>query len=100
MNEDVNVKHKITATKDQEGKFKIDSSIDLIPKEVVEELMNMAAEATTKELANSDAKEFTEKFLSNALHKNLCTEVLIWKILACLSLGFIGRLIAKLKGWL
>lgn len=100
MNEDINVKHKITATKDKGGKFKIDTDIDLIPKEAVEALINMVADATTKEVANSDAKEFTEKFLSNALHKNLCTEVLIWKIISWISLVTIGILLAKLEGWL
>jgi hypothetical protein len=90
--------HKITATQNEDGKFVLDTSIDLIPKEVVEELMNMTADATVKKLAESSAKELADVLLADPINKQLCTDVLIWRILAWISLAVAAGLALKLKG--
>lgn len=98
MIKDVKTSHTIKATQDEDGKFVLDTSIDLIPKEVVEELMNMAADSTVKKLAEVNVNELAETLLADPIKKQLCTDVLIWRILAWIALAIAAGLALKLKG--
>ena len=98
MTKNVRASHTIKATQNEDGKFVLDTSIDLIPKEVVEELMNMAADSTVKKLAESSAKELADILLADPINKQLCTDVLIWRILAWIALAIATGLALKLKG--
>ena len=98
MSKDVKVSHKITATQNEDGKFVLDTTIDLIPKEVVEELMNMAADSTVKKLAEVNVNELAETLLADPIKQQLCTDVLIWRILAWIALAIAAGLALKLKG--
>ena len=98
MTKNVRASHTIKATQNEDGKFVLDTSIDLIPKEVVEELMNMAADSTVKKLAESSAKELADILLADPINKQLCTDVLIWRILAWIALAIAAGLALKLKG--
>lgn len=98
MIKNVNVSHTITATQNDEGKFVLNSPVELIPKEVVEQLMDMAAEAAIQKLVDSDAKELTETLLSDSLRKQLSSDLLMWKIIAWIALAFVVVLLLELKG--
>lgn len=98
MEKDINISQTVEVGCDDKGHFKIVKSPDLLPVTVVEQLLNMAAEATIQKLVDSDAKGITTELMTHVIANKHSKELKLWKFISYASLIIIAILFAKLKG--
>lgn len=100
MKKDITTTHTVKVGCDKKGAFKIVEGPDSIPKNVVEELLNMTSEATIKNLVDENVEGLTAETIMNMINIETNKELKLWRFVSYISLGVITILIAKLKGWI
>ena len=100
MEKDITVTHTVKVGCDKNGNIKIVEGPDSIPKNVVEELLNMVSEVTIKNLVEGNVKGLTEEAIMNMVNIETNKELKLWRFVSYISLGVIIILIAKLEGWI
>lgn len=98
MEENVNITQTVEVGYDNKGHHKLLGNVDMLPKQVVEKLMDMAAEATLKRLVDEDAKGITTELMTHVIANKHSKELKLWKFISYASLIIIAILFAKLKG--
>lgn len=98
MEKNINISQTVEVGCDDKGCFKIINSPDLLPVAVVEQLLNMAAEATVQKLVDSDAKGITTELMTNVIANKHNKELKMWRFISYASLIVIAILVIKLKG--
>lgn len=100
MEKDITVTKTVKVGCDKNGNIKIVEGPDSLPKDVVEELLNMVSEVTIKNLVEGNSKGLTEETIRNMVNIETNKELKLWRFVSYISLGVILILIAKLKGWI
>ena len=100
MEKDITVTKTVKVGCDKNGNVKIVEGPDSLPKDVVEELLNMVSEVTVKNLVEGNVKGLTEETIMNMINIETNKELKLWRFVSYISLGVITILIAKLKGWI
>ena len=100
MEKDITVTKTVKVGCDKNGNVKIVEGPDSLPKDVVEELLNMVSEVTIKKLVEGNNKGLTEETIRNMVNIETNKELKLWRFVSYISLGVILILIAKLKGWI
>lgn len=100
MEKEISVQHTVKVGCNKEGHIKIIEGPDTLPKDVVEELLNMTADAAVQRLVEADAKDITTKFMAKVMTDVNNKELKVWRFISYVSLIVITILIAKLKGWI
>ena len=98
MEKDITVTKTVKVGCDKNGNIKIVEGPDSLPKDVVEELLNMVAEVTIKNLVEGNVKGITEETITNMINVENNKELKIWRFVSYASLAVIIILIIKLKG--
>ena len=98
MEKDITVTKTVKVGCDKNGNIKIVEGPDSLPKDVVEELLNMVSEVTIKNLIEGNVKGLTEETIMNMINAENNKELKIWRFVSYISLGVILILVAKLKG--
>ena len=100
MEKDITVTKTVKVGCDKNGNVKIVEGPDSLPKDVVEELLNMVSEVTIKNLVEGNNKGLTEETIRNMVNIETNKELKLWRFVSYISLGVILILVAKLKGWI
>lgn len=100
MKKDITTTHTVKVDCDKKGAFKVVEGPDSIPKNVVDELLNMVSEVTIKNLVDKGVGSLTEETIMNIVNIETNKELKLWRFVSYISLGVITILIAKLKGWI
>lgn len=100
MKKDITTTHTVKVGCDKNGNVKIVEGPDSLPKDVVEELLNMVSEVTIKNLVEGNVKGLTEETIMNMVNIETNKELKLWRFVSYISLGVIIILTAKLKGWI
>lgn len=98
MEKDITVTKTVKVGCDKNGNIKIVEGPDSLPKDVVEELLNMVSEVTIKNLVEGNVKGITEETITNMINVENNKELKIWRFVSYASLAVIIILIIKLKG--
>lgn len=98
MEKNVNISQTVEVGHDDKGRFKIIESPDLLPVAIVEQLLNMAAEATIQKLVDTDAKGITTELMTKVIANKYNKELKMWRFISYASLIVIAILVIKLKG--
>ena len=98
MEKDITVTKTVKVGCDKNGNIKIVEGPDSLPKDVVEELLNMVSEVTIKNLVEGNVKGITEEIITNMINVENNKELKIWRFVSYASLAVIIILIIKLKG--
>ena len=100
MEKDITVTKTVKVGCDKNGNIKIVEGPDSLPKDVVEELLNMVSEVTIKNLVEGNVKGLTEETIMNMVNVENNKELKLWRFISYTSLAIILILITKLKGWI
>ena len=98
MEKDITVTKTVKVGCDKNGNIKIVEGPDSLPKNVVEELLNMVSEVTIKNLVEGNVKGLTEETIMNMVNVENNKELKLWRFISYASLAVIIILIVKLKG--
>ena len=98
MEKDITVTKTVKVGRDKNGNIKIVEGPDSLPKDVVEELLNMISEVTIKNLVERNVKGLTEETIMNMVNVENNKELKLWRFISYASLAVIIILIIKLKG--